>query len=204
MMTDSSTLFPGLAQPSQTESSPPAMIFGFWIYLMSDAVIFALLFATYASMSRNYAGGPTGKEFFDLSTVFYETLALLLSTLTCGFAMLSSSKNRKTWVLSWLAVTFLLGLTFILMEHNEFHSLISQGMGPDRSGFLSAFFTLVGTHGLHVCIGLIWVLVMIAQIMSKGLTQPVCSRLIRFSLFWHFLDLVWVGIFSMVYLIGAL
>ena len=204
MMPESSSSYPDLAQPNLEESSPPAIIFGFWIYLMSDAVIFALLFATYASMSRSFAGGPTGKELFDLSTVFYETMALLLSTLTCGFAMLSLSKNRKKWVLAWLAVTFLLGLTFILMEHNEFHNLISQGMGPDRSGFLSAFFTLVGTHGLHVGIGLIWLLVMITQIMSKGLTSPVRSRLFRFSLFWHFLDLVWVGIFSMVYLIGVL
>ena len=171
-MLESSTPYPGLAPPNLAESAPPAMIFGFWIYLMSDAVIFALLFATYASMSRNYAGGPTGKELFDLSTVFYETMALLLSTLTCGFAMLSLSKNRKKWVLSWLAVTFLLGLTFILMEHNEFHNLISQGMGPDRSGFLSAFFTLVGTHGLHVGIGLIWLLVMMSQIMAKGLISP--------------------------------
>ena len=204
MVPESTTSYPGLASPSPAESSPSAMIFGFWIYLMSDAVIFALLFATYASMSRNYAGGPTGKELFDLSTVFYETMALLLSTLTCGFAMLSLSKNRKKWVLSWLAITFLLGLMFIFMEHNEFHNLISQGMGPDRSGFLSAFFTLVGAHGLHVGIGLIWLLVMMAQIMAKGLTSPVRSRLFRFSLFWHFLDLVWVGIFSMVYLIGIL
>ena len=124
MMPESSTSYPDLAQPSSSVSSPPAMIFGFWIYLMSDAVIFALLFATYASMSRNYAGGPTGKELFNLTMVFYETLALLLSTLTCGFAMLSLSRYRKVWVLSWLAVTFLLGLTFILMEHNEFHNPI--------------------------------------------------------------------------------
>jgi len=204
MMPESSSSYPAFVQPGLAVSSPPAMIFGFWIYLMSDAVIFALLFATYASMSRSFAGGATGKELFDLSTVFYETMVLLLSTLTCGFAMLSLSKNRKVWVLSWLVVTFLLGLTFILMEHNEFHSLIRQGMGPDRSGFLSAFFTLVGTHGLHVGVGLIWLLVMITQIMSKGLTSPVRSRLFRFSLFWHFLDLVWVGIFSMVYLIGVL
>ena len=204
MMPESSTSYPDLVQPSLAVSSPPAMIFGFWIYLMSDAVIFALLLATYASMSRNYAGGPTGKELFDLSMVFYETLALLLSTLTCGFAMLSLSRNRNKWVLAWLALTFLLGLTFILMEHNEFHNLISQGMGPERSGFLSAFFTLVGTHGLHVGVGLFWLLVMITQIMSKGLTSPVRSRLFRFSLFWHFLDLVWVGIFSMVYLIRVL
>ena len=203
-MPEASTSYPGLAQPSPAESSPPAMIFGFWIYLMSDAVIFALLFATYASMSRNYAGGPTGKELFDLNNVFYETLTLLISTLTCGFAMLSLSRNKKKWVLSWLGFTFLLGLTFILMEHNEFHSLISQGAGPDSSGFLSAFFTLVGTHGLHVSIGLIWLLVMIAQIMFKGLTTNVRSRLFRFSLFWHFLDLVWAGIFSMVYLLGVM
>ena len=203
-MPEASTSYPGLAQPSPAESSPPAMIFGFWIYLMSDAVIFALLFATYASMSHNYAGGPTGKELFDLNNVFYETLTLLISTLTCGFAMLSLSRNKKKWVLSWLGFTFLSGLTFILMEYNEFHSLISQGAGPDRSGFLSAFFTLIGTHGLHVVVGLIWLLVMITQIMSKGLTSPVCSRLFRFSLFWHFLDLVWVGIFSMVYLLGVL
>ena len=124
MMPESSSSYPAFVQPSLAVSSPPAMIFGFWIYLMSDAVIFALLFATYASMSRSFAGGPTGKELFDLSTVFYETMALLLSTLTCGFAMLSLSKNRKVWVLSWLAVTFLLGLTFILMEHNEFHNPI--------------------------------------------------------------------------------
>ena len=203
-MPESSTSYPGLAQPSPAESSPPAIILGFWIYLMSDAVIFALLFATYASMSHSYAGGPTGKELFDLKHVFYETLALLLSTLTCGFAMLSLSRNMKNAVLSWLAFTFLLGLTFILLELNEFHSLIIEGAGPDRSGFLSAFFTLVGTHGLHVSIGLIWLFVMIIQIISKGLTSPVRSRLFRFSLFWHFLDLVWVGIFSLIYLLGVL
>ena len=189
-MPESSTSYPGLAQPSPAESSPPAIIFGFWIYLMSDAVIFALLFATYASMSHSYAGGPAGKELFDLKHVFYETTALLLSTLTCGFAMLSLSRNMKNAVLSWLAFTFLLGLTFILLELNEFHNMIIEGAGPDRSGFLSAFFTLVGTHGLHVSIGLIWLFVMIIQIISKGLTSPVRSRLFRFSLFWHFLDLL--------------
>ena len=203
-MPESSTPYPGLAPTNIAESAPPAMIFGFWIYLMSDAVIFALLFATYASMSRNYSGGPTGKELFNLSMVFYETLALLLSTLTCGYAMLSLSRNMKNALLSWLAFTFLLGLTFILLELNEFHSLIIEGAGPDRSGFLSAFFTLVGTHGLHVSIGLIWLFVMIIQIISKGLTSPVRSRLFRFSLFWHFLDLVWVGIFSLIYLLGVL
>ncbi|MDD5275441.1 MAG: cytochrome o ubiquinol oxidase subunit III [Methylovulum sp.] len=195
---------PSLPFPVPTEICSPAKTFGFWIYLMSDSVIFALLFATYASMSRNYAGGPTGKEVFDLSTVFYETLVLLSSTLTCGFSILSLSKAKTPRLLFWMAITFLLGLGFVLMEYSEFHSLIWQGAGLDRSGFLSAFFTLVGTHGLHVSIGLVWLLVMMVQVVQKGLTAPVQSRLYRFSLFWHFLDLVWVGIFSMVYLLGVL
>ncbi|MDD2737717.1 MAG: cytochrome o ubiquinol oxidase subunit III [Methylomonas lenta] len=177
--------------------------FGFWVYLMSDAVIFALLFATYATMRQNYAGGPSGKEILALTTAFYETLLLLCSTLTCGFAMLSLSKQQKAAVLIWLLVTFCFGIGFVMLEFNEFHHLINQGAGPDRSGFLSAFFTLVGTHGLHVSIGLIWLLVMIAQVSSKGLTVPVYSRLERFSLFWHFLDLIWIGIFSMIYLLGV-
>jgi cytochrome o ubiquinol oxidase subunit III len=186
------------------EEGPSTKAFGFWVYLMSDAVIFSLLFATYATMSRNYAGEPTGKELFDLGNAYHETLALLLSTLTCGFAMLSLGQNGKIGVLLWLGVTFLLGSSFISMELSEFHRLIQQGAGPERSGFLSAFFTLVGTHGLHVSVGLVWLLVMMAQTGFKGLTAPVRSRLYRFSLFWHFLDLVWVGIFSVVYLLGVL
>lgn len=178
--------------------------FGFWLYLMSDAVIFALLFATYASMSRNYAGGPTGKELFDLAHTFYETVLLLISTLTCGLAMLAQAGNHRHSTLFWLLVTFVLGASFVWLELSEFHGLITQGAGPDRSGFLSAFFTLVGTHGLHVSVGLVWLLVMIGQIVSKGLTGPVRSRLFRFSLFWHFLDLMWVGIFSIVYLLGVM
>ncbi|MGR9114278.1 MAG: cytochrome o ubiquinol oxidase subunit III [Gammaproteobacteria bacterium] len=204
MMQDSFTPYLSPHRSDAIETSEPAKVFGFWVYLMSDAVIFALLFATYASMSRNFAGGPTSKEIFDLGNVFLETMLLLLSTLTCGIAMLSLSKNKKETLLPWLALTLLLGLGFVLMELNEFDSLIRQGTGPDRSGFLSAFFTLVGTHGLHVSIGLIWLLVMIPQIEQKGLTAPVRSRLYRFSLFWHFLDLVWVAIFSMIYLAGVL
>ncbi|WP_041363831.1 cytochrome o ubiquinol oxidase subunit III [Methylomonas methanica] len=190
-----------IKQPTHAET---AKVFGFWVYLMSDAVIFALLFATYATMSRNYAGGLSGKELFDLGHVFYETLTLLLSTLTCGFALLSFSKNNPRGLLFWLTVTFLLGSGFVAMEFAEFRHMIAQGGGPDRSGFLSAFFTLVGTHGLHVTIGLIWLLVMMSQIVLKGLTAPVYSRLYRFSLFWHFLDLIWVNIFSLVYLLGVL
>lgn len=190
-----------IKQPVHAET---AKAFGFWLYLMSDAVIFALLFATYATMSRNYAGGFSGKELFDLGNVFHETLVLLLSTLTCGFAMLSFPKNNPRGLLFWLAVTFLLGSGFVAMEFAEFRHMIRLGAGPDRSGFLSAFFTLVGTHGLHVVIGLIWLLVMMSQIILKGLTVPVYSRLYRFSLFWHFLDLIWVNIFSVVYLLGGL
>ena len=192
------------ALPSVADSSPPEVVLGFWIYLMSDAVIFALLFATYASMSQSFAGGPTGSAIFDLVNVFYETLLLLLSTFTCGLGMVSLSRKLKTWLVIWLSVTFVLGALFIRLETIEFQNLLAQGAGPDRSGFLSAFFTLVGCHGLHVSIGLIWLLVMIVQILSKGLTALVCSRLLRFSLFWHFLDLVWVAIFSMIYLLGVL
>ncbi len=190
-----------IKQPAHAET---ANVFGFWLYLMSDAVIFALLFATYATMSRNYAGGFSGRELFDLGYVFHETLTLLLSTMTCGFALLSFSKNKRRGLLFWLAVTFLLGSGFVAMEFVEFRHMIRLGAGPDRSGFLSAFFTLVGTHGLHVVIGLIWLLVMLSQVILKGLTAPVYSRLFRFSLFWHFLDLIWVNIFSLVYLLGVL
>lgn len=181
-----------------------ARAFGFWLYLMSDAVIFALLFATYASMSRNYAGGPTGKDLFDLAHTFYETALLLLSTLTCGFAMLTQARGGRVATLFWLAITFALGAGFVGLEISEFRDMIAQGAGPERSGYLSAFFTLVGTHGLHVSAGLVWLLVMFGQIASKGLTGPVRSRLFRFSLFWHFLDLMWVGIFSIVYLLGVM
>lgn len=179
-------------------------VFGFWLYLMSDAIIFALLFATYASMNRNYAGGPTGKDLFDLTHAFYETGLLLFSTLTCGFAMITQARGWRSHTLLWLAVTFVLGAGFAWLEFSEFQGMIAQGAGPDRSGFLSAFFTLVGTHGLHVSVGLLWLLVMFVQIATKGLTISVRSRLLRFSLFWHFLDLMWVGIFSIVYLLGVL
>lgn len=204
MTTDALTHSLETVYSGPVEEGPPTKALGFWVYLMSDAIIFSLLFATYATLSRNYAGGPTGKDLFDLGNAFRETLALLLSTLTCGLAMLSLGQNGKTGVLLWLGVTFLLGSSFISMELSEFHRLIRQGAGPERSGFLSAFFTLVGTHGLHVSVGLLWLGVMMAQTGLKGLTAPVRSRLYRLSLFWHFLDLVWVGIFSVVYLLGVL
>jgi cytochrome o ubiquinol oxidase subunit 3 len=178
--------------------------FGFWLYLMSDAIIFALLFATYAVMVNNTAGGPSGKTLFSLPNTSAETLLLLLSSTTFGFASLAMKAEQRPRVLAWLAVTFVLGLGFIGLEIGEFTRMVRAGAGPDRSGFLSAFFTLVGTHGVHVSVGLIWIVVMAGQIVSKGLTVPVASRLFRLGLFWHFLDIVWIGIFSIVYLPGVL
>ncbi|MGH6737206.1 MAG: cytochrome o ubiquinol oxidase subunit III [Methyloceanibacter sp.] len=178
--------------------------FGFWLYLMSDAIIFALLFATYVVMLGNTAGGPTGKELFSLERAAAETLVLLLSSTTFGVAAVAMALGDRSRVLLWLAVTVALGLCFIALEIGEFWGMIAQGAGPDRSGFLSAFFTLVGTHGLHVSIGILWILVMIGQVLVKGLTTPVISRLARLGLFWHFLDIIWVAIFSVVYLPGIL
>ena len=178
--------------------------FGFWLYLMSDAILFSLLFATYAVMARNNAGGPTGHTLFSLPNAFGETMLLLFSSNTIGLATLAMKSGEKERKLSWLLVTFLLGLGFVGLEIREFHGMVRVGAGPDRSGFLSAFFTLVGTHGLHVTFGLIWILIMTSQVVIKGLTEPVTSRDQRLGLFWHFLDIVWIGIFSVVYLPGIL
>jgi cytochrome o ubiquinol oxidase subunit 3 len=178
--------------------------FGFWLYLMSDAIIFALLFATYAVMAPNTAGGPTGKALFSLPNAFAETMLLLFSSITFGFASLATKSNDRAAALRWLAVTFLLGVGFVFLEIREFYGLVQVGAPPTRSGFLSAFFTLVGTHGLHVSFGLIWILIMAGQLIAKGLTAPVASRLFRLGLFWHFLDIVWIGIFSVVYLPGVM
>ena len=177
---------------------------GFWLYLMGDAVIFALLFATYVIMVRNTDGGPGGRDLFDLRNAGIETALLLVSSTTFGFASLSTKTGSRTAVLFWLLVTFVLGAGFVFLELREFAGMIKAGAGPDRSGFLSAFFTLVGTHGLHVSVGLAWILILAGQVMVKGLSMPVTSRLFRLGLFWHFLDIAWVGIFSIVYLPGLL
>jgi cytochrome o ubiquinol oxidase subunit 3 len=178
--------------------------FGFWIYLMTDAIIFALLFATYAVMLRGTAGGPSGRELFSLPHTFGETMLLLLSSTTFGFATLAARAQDRKTAISMLLITFALGAGFLAMELIEFRGMIAAGAPPQRSGFLSAFFTLVGTHGLHVAAGLIGILVMTGQILTKGITAPVYSRLFRLGLFWHFLDIVWIGIFSVVYLPGVL
>jgi cytochrome o ubiquinol oxidase subunit 3 len=179
-------------------------IFGFWIYIMTDCVLFATIFVAYVVLSHNYAGGPTGKELFDLPYVFGETMFLLVSSVTYGFAMLAMHRNRRRRVMAWLLVTFFLGLGFITMELNEFTRMIMEGHGPDRSGFLSGFFTLVGTHGAHVSFGLLWMAIMMWQVMTKGLNPRVQSRLTRLSMFWHFLDVIWIGVFTIVYLTGVL
>ena len=178
--------------------------FGFWLYIMTDCILFASVFATFAVLSQNYAGGPTGKDLFDLPYVFVETMFLLFSSVTYGFAVLAMNRGARRAVVAWLCITFLLGLGFIGMEVSEFTRMILAGHGPDRSGFLSAFFTLVGTHGTHVTFGLIWMAVMIGQVMTKGLTTQVRSRLMRLSMFWHFLDVIWIGVFTIVYLMGVM
>ncbi|CTQ59022.1 cytochrome o ubiquinol oxidase subunit III [Roseibium album] len=178
--------------------------FGFWVYLMTDAIIFALLFASYVVLSKNSAAGPTSKDVFDLSHTAGETALLLFSSLTFGLATIAMSLGQTGRVVQWLFVTLALGLGFLAMEMIEFSGMIGQGAGPETSGFLSAFFTLVGTHGLHVAFGVIGICVMIGQVLVKGLTIPVRSRLFRLGLFWHFLDIVWIGIFSVVYLPGVM
>lgn len=177
---------------------------GFWLYLMSDLIVFSGLFATYVVMAHNYAGGPTGKDLFDIPYVLLETLFLLCSSVVYGLSMVAAQQGKSRPVLIGLCVTFLLGLGFLGLELHEFSLMIQEGAGPQRSGFLSAFFTLVGTHGAHVACGMLWMLVMMIQLLGKGLTAPVRRRLMRLGMFWHFLDIVWIGLFSVVYLMGVL
>ncbi|WJV55060.1 cytochrome o ubiquinol oxidase subunit III [Pectobacteriaceae bacterium CE90] len=179
-------------------------VFGFWIYLMSDCILFACLFATYSVLVNGVAGGPTGKDIFELPFVLVETFALLFSSITYGMAIVAMNKGKKSQVTTWLALTFLCGLVFIMMEVYEFHHLIAEGFGPDRSAFLSAFFALVGTHGIHVTSGLIWIIIMMIQVSRRGLTATNQTRLMCLSLFWHFLDVVWICVFTVVYLMGAM
>ncbi|AMV47950.1 cytochrome o ubiquinol oxidase subunit III [Paraburkholderia caribensis] len=173
---------------------------GFWIYLMSDCLIFATLFATFGVLANATAGGPTGKQLFELPYVLGETLLLLASSFTFGMGMLSVHANQRGKVIGWLAATFVLGAAFIGMEIYEFAHLIHDGAGPSTSAFLSGYFTLVGTHGLHVTTGLLWIVVMMHQISRFGLTPVTQRRIACLSLFWHFLDLVWICVFSLVYL----
>jgi cytochrome o ubiquinol oxidase subunit III len=178
-------------------------MFGFWVYLMTDCVLFATLFATFAVLHNNTFGGPGGSELFSLPFVLLETLILLTSSFSVGLAMLAGYKNDKSLMLKLLGVTFVLGLAFLGLELSEFHKLYVEGNSWLRSGFLSAFFTLVSTHGLHITTGLIWMGTMIVRVRKNGLTQISLRRLTMLSMFWHFLDIVWIFIFTVVYLMGA-
>jgi len=177
---------------------------GFWIYLMSDCLIFASLFAVYGVLGGSFAAGPGPRELFDLNLVALNTSMLLLSSITYGFAMLTMEKDRKGATLAWLAITGLFGLAFLSIELYEFHHLISEGATPQRSAFLSAFFALVGTHGLHVTFGTIWLVTLMVQVTRRGLVVANKRRLMCLSMFWHFLDVVWIGVFTFVYLMGVL
>ena len=178
-------------------------VFGFWVYLMTDCVLFASLFATYAVLRNNTFGGPSGHDIFNMPYVLVETLLLLTSSFTCGLAMLAMKMRQTTLMWALLAITFALGITFVGMELSEFAHLVADGDSWRRSGFLSAFFTLVGTHGLHISAGLLWLAILAVQAVRNGLSSSVARRLTMFSLFWHFLDVVWVFIFTIVYLMGV-
>jgi len=179
-------------------------LLGFWLYLMSDCLIFASLFATYAVQGRSYAGGPTGAELFELPLIALNTAFLLVSSLTFGFAMIAAQAKNLGKTRMWLAVTGILGLAFLCVEIYEFQHLIHMGAGPQRSGFLTAFFALVGTHGLHVTFGIVWLVTLFFQLGKHGLTPENFRRLSCLSLFWHFLDLIWIFVFTFVYLMGVL
>ncbi|KXS38463.1 MAG: cytochrome o ubiquinol oxidase subunit III [Halomonadaceae bacterium T82-2] len=204
MATDTLTNHSAHAPEHEHHDTGAIKVFGFWVYLMSDLIIFGSLFAAYAVLSPNTAGGPTPEEIFELPFVLVETFLLLFSSFTYGMAVLAMNDDRAEQVRNWLVITFLLGAGFVGMEIYEFHNLVVEGFGPDRSAFLSSFFTLVGTHGTHVTFGLIWILVMIFQVSTKGLTDVTRPRIMCLSLFWHFLDIVWICVFTIVYLMGVL
>jgi cytochrome o ubiquinol oxidase subunit III len=176
--------------------------YGFWIFILSDMVMFSALFAAYAVLSHNTAGGPRGGELFNLHNVFIETMCLLFSSYTCGLGALSAERRQPGLFLAFAVATFVLGAAFLFIEGTEFAGMVQRGAGPSRSGFLSAFFTLVGTHGVHVTGGLIALVYLVAQVIVKGLQPAVLRRLLCWSLFWHALDIVWVGVFTLVYLMG--
>ncbi len=190
---------PDTSLPDPHQDTFSKTILGFWIYLMTDCLIFASLFCTYAVLHNSTFGGPSSQELFDLPTAFIETVVLLCSSFTCGLSLLAAIKNRKSAIIFWLITSFLLGASFIFIELNEFRHLIVEGNSWEKSAFLSSFFGLVGTHGLHVLIGLIWMIIMIVQIFTLGVDFDTFRRLAIFSLFWHFLDLIWIFIFTLVY-----
>jgi cytochrome o ubiquinol oxidase subunit 3 len=177
--------------------------YGFWIFLLSDIVMFSCFFASYAVLVGQTAGGPHGSQLFDLKNVAVETGCLLLSSFTCGLASIAADMRNQRWFQAAMAVTCLLGLVFLALEGREFADLVARGAGPTRSAFLSSFFALVGCHGLHVSAGILWLLTMMAQVFAKGFRADIMRRLLCFALFWHALDIIWVAVFSVVYLLGS-
>ena len=176
--------------------------YGFWIFILSDIVMFSALFATYAVLVDETAGGPSGYDLFDLRNVAMETAFLLASSFACGLASIAADTRNTTWFQLAMAVTCVLGLGFLFLEAQEFASLVTRGAGPTRSAFLSAFFTLVGCHGLHVSAGILWLLTMMAQVLTKGFRPDIQRRILCFALFWHALDIIWIAVFTIVYLLG--
>jgi cytochrome o ubiquinol oxidase subunit 3 len=194
----------GLTEESEHGASKRIVVaYGFWIFLISDIILFSALFASYAVLTNATAGGPRGRDLFDLPTVALETACLLLSTVFCGLAGIGAQARRNSLYYGGMAATFLLGATFVVIELHEFATMIHEGAGPSRSAFLSAFFALIGCHGLHVSAGLLWLLTMIAQVHAKGYRPDILRRLLCFALFWHTLDIIWVALFSLVYLVGV-
>ncbi len=194
---------PQIKDPAVERKEESKTLFGFWIYLMTDCVLFASLFATYAVLRNNTFGGPAGHDLFSPSFVLAETLILLTSSFTCGLGILAARRSNKQQVIGWFIVTFLLGISFLAMELSEFSKFVADGNSWQRSGFLSSFFTLVGTHGLHITIGLIWMTVLLLRVRYQGITKSMMKRLTMLSLFWHFLDIVWIFIFTIVYMMGV-
>lgn len=197
-MTDIATV------PTRPHTDSDKTLLGFWIYLMTDCILFGTLFATYIVLHQNTFGGPGGSELFDMPFVLAETIILLTSSFTCGLAMIAVRKKNKSLTSILFGITFVLGATFLAMELYEFNHLIHGGNDWQRSGFLSSFFTLVATHGLHIAVGLLWLIVMGWQLFRRGFTEGTIRRFTLFSMFWHFLDIVWIFIFTFVYLMGGL
>ena len=194
----------GLSQDQGHSASKRIVVaYGFWIFLISDIILFAAFFATYAVLTDSTAGGPSGRDLFDLRKVAIETTCLLLSSFTCGLAGIGAQARNGRLFHGAMALTFVLGAAFLTIELHEFAGMIEAGAGPNRSAFLSAFFALIGCHGLHVTAGLLWLLTMMAQVAAKGYRDDVLRRILCFNLFWHTLDIIWVGLFSLVYLVGV-
>ncbi len=177
---------------------------GFWLYLMTDCLLFGSLFSIYVVLRDSVAGGPAGSDIFEMPTVLVETIALLLSSFACGIALMAMVKKNVPLMVIGLIVTGLLGVVFLSIELDEFTALVQAGTGPDRSAFLSAFFTLVGTHGLHIFTGLVWLVVLLCALAARGLTSKLVRQITLFGLFWHFLDVIWIFIFTLVYMMGVM